>query len=422
MNMQDYKLVEMMSMKDDQLVDMSHAPREGTRYRFSGHERILHRTPAHKGLPELMEWFGYRRAYIVCSRTLNTKTDVIRRLEAALGERCVGVTDAVGEHSPLPNVLAAAREAHALDADVIVSVGGGSVMDMCKAMQLCITEQVFDRSGLLQLQMKLSADGTEVIAATRTPPRIRHIAIPTTLATSEWTPVSTPIDEETHLKARFLVSDGAPHGIVYDPELLARTPLSLLLSTGIRGLDHAINTVCSTQPHPLASLLAEKAIQLFVENLPRLKDSTDVEAFSNCQLATWYTGMGQLSVPHGFSHWMVHIVGPYAHIPHSDAACVLMLAQARWSERHAAAQHGNVLRLLGRSGSFADVLDGLLADLGLPRSMQDLGLSPEQVESFIQPALDHPQVTRNNLRPITTAEDLRAVLHLADRTYSATLN
>ena len=397
------------------------AYREGTRYRFSGHERILHRTPAHEGLPDMMEWFGYRRAYIVCSRTLNTRTDVIRGLEAALGERCVGITDKVGEHSPLSNVLAAAVEAQARDADVIVSVGGGSVMDMCKTMQHCISEQVFDREGLLKLQMKLSADGTEVIAATRTPPRIRQIAIPTTLATSEWTPVSTPVDDQTHLKARFLTVDGAPQGIIYDPQLLARTPLSLLLSTGIRGLDHSINTACSTQPHPLASLLAEKAIQLFIENLPRLTDSTNLEAFSNCQLATWYTGMGQLSVPHGFSHWMVHIVGPLANVPHSEAACVLMLAQARWSEHHAAVQHGNVLRLLGRSGSFAEVLDTLLADLGLPRSLQDLGLSAEQVEACIQPALDHPQVTRNNLRSITSADDLRAVLRLADRTYSATL-
>ncbi|OZA09696.1 MAG: hypothetical protein B7Y02_11625, partial [Rhodobacterales bacterium 17-64-5] len=68
--------------------------------------------------------------------------------------------------------------------------------------------------------------------------------------------VSTPVDEQTHLKARFLTTDGAPCGIIYDPELLARTPLSLLLATGIRGLDHAINTACSTQPHPFASLMA----------------------------------------------------------------------------------------------------------------------------------------------------------------------
>ncbi|MFN9944941.1 MAG: iron-containing alcohol dehydrogenase, partial [bacterium] len=121
------------------------------------------------------------------------------------------------------------------------------------------------------------------------------------------------------------------------------------------------------------------------------------------------------------SHWMVHIVGSLASVPHSEAACVLMLAQARWSEHHASVQHEKVLRLLGRSGSFSSVLDGLLADLGLPRGLQDLGLSAEQVESFIQPALEHPQVTRNNLRPITTAADLRAVLRLADRTSSFTV-
>jgi maleylacetate reductase len=388
---------------------------EGVRYSFSGHERILHLTLSCKGLPELLDWFGYRRAFIVCSRTLNTRTDVVRRLVVALAGRCVGVTHDVGEHSPLSNVLAGARSVQALNADVIVSIGGGSVMDMCKVMQLCISEQVFDRASVLKLQMTMSVDGKEMLSGSSAPPRIRQIAIPTTFATAEWTPVGTPIDDQTHLKARFLVPHGAPRGIVYDPELLARTPLSLLLATGIRGLDHAINTACSSQPHAFASLLAEKAIQLYVENLPRLRNVADLEAFSNCQLATWYTGMGQMSVPHGFSHWMVHIVGPLASVPHSEAACVLMLAQARWSEDHACVQHGNVMRLLGRHGSFSELLDRLLSELGMPRSLQDLGLSASQVESFIQPALDHPQVARNNLRPITTAADLRAILRLANR-------
>jgi maleylacetate reductase len=385
----------------------------GLRYRFTGHERVLHNVVASQALPELMDWFGYRRAFVVCSRTLNIRSDVIANLVAALGDRCVGLTDKVGEHSPLSNVLAAARRAADLDADVIVSVGGGSVMDMCKTMQLCISEQAFERERLLQLQMHMSADGTEMLSGTTAAPRIRHIAIPTTIATSEWTPVSTPVDDQTHLKARFVVPEGAPRGIVYDPALLARTPLSLLLSTGVRGLDHAINTACSLHPHPFASLLAEKAIQLYVENLPRLRDSSDTEAFTNCQLATWYTGMGQMSVPHGFSHWMVHIVGPLGGVAHSDAACVLMLAQARWLERHAKEQHARMLQLLNRRESFADVLEGLLVQLDMPRTLADLGLKDEQIESFIQPALDHPQVTHNNLRPIRTAADIRAVLALA---------
>lgn len=397
---------------DEELSEAKSAQREGTRYRFSGHDRILHRTSIHTGVPELLDWFGYQRAFIVCSRTLNERTDTIRQLVASLGKRCVGVTDAVGEHSPLSNVLSGARQVDACEADVIVSVGGGSVMDMCKVIQLCVTERTFDRDALLKLQMRMSADGTEMIATSSQPPRIRQIAVPTTLSTSEWTPAGTPIDDQTHLKARFLVTDGAPRGIVYDPDLLARTPLSLLLATGIRGLDHAINTACSTQPHPFTSLMAEKAIQLYVENLPRLRYRTDSEAFSNCQLATWYTGMGQMSVPHGFSHWMVHIVGPLASVPHSEAACVLMLAQARWLEGHAVPQHDNVRRLLGRTGPFSEVLFNLLTELNMPRSLQDLGLNFDQVESFIQPALEHPQVTRNNLRPISTAADVREVLSL----------
>ncbi|HSV78478.1 MAG TPA: iron-containing alcohol dehydrogenase [Ramlibacter sp.] len=385
------------------------------RYRFTGHERVLHNVRAPEALPGLLEMFGHRRVFLVCSRTLNSRTDVIRRIEACLGERLVGLTDEVGEHAPLSNVLKAAAQARDLRADVLLSVGGGSVMDMCKAMQLCISEDVYEREALLKLQFLLSEDGTEMLGTARAPAKIRQFAIPTTLATSEWTPVSTPVDPQSQKKARFVVPSGSPQAILYDPEILSLTPLQLLLSTGIRGLDHAINTACSSSPHPFASLLAEKAIQLYLENLPLLKDPANRDARSQCQLATWYTGMGQMSVPHGFSHWMVHIVGPQGGVAHSDAACVLMLAQARWLEGWAEEQHGRLARTLGRSGPFHELLRGLLLELGLPTTFEDLGLSRAQVEAMVQPALQHPMVTLNNIRPIRTADELRSILALAFR-------
>jgi maleylacetate reductase len=286
-------------------------------------------------------------------------------------------------------------------------------MDMCKAMQLCISENVYEREALLKLQFVLSEDGTEMLTTSHAPALIRQIAIPTTLATSEWTPVSTPIDDETHLKARFVVPSGSPQAVIYDPEILEKTPLQLLLSTGIRGLDHAINTACSSSPHPFASLLAERAIQLYMENLPRLKESPDREAFTNCQLATWYTGMGQMSVPHGFSHWMVHIVGPQASVAHSDAACVLMLAQAKWLDGWAVEQHDRVCQSLGQSGPFYEILGRFLEQLGMPTTLEDLGLNRQQVDEMIEPALQHPMVTLNNIRPIKTGADLRSVMALA---------
>jgi len=165
--------------------------------------------------------------------------------------------------------------------------------------------------------------------------------------------------------------------------------------------------------HPFASLLAEKAIQLYMENLPRLRNTFDRQAFTNCQLATWYTGMGQMSVPHGFSHWMVHIVGPHGNVAHSDAACVLMLAQAKWLAGWAEEQHGRVRRLLGRTEPFHTILSSFLSELGMPTSLEDLGLSRDQVDRMILPAMEHPMVTLNNLRPIRTADELRSVMELA---------
>ncbi|MGO4327203.1 iron-containing alcohol dehydrogenase [Cupriavidus sp. 2TAF22] len=385
------------------------------RYRFTGHERVFHNVSAAEALPDVLSLFGYRRVFVVCSRSINTKTEFIGQIRACLGERLVGLTDDVGEHSPLSNVLRAARQARDARADVIVSVGGGSVMDMCKAMQLCLSENVYDRARLLELQFVLSDDGTEMLTTSQAPAAIRQIAIPTTLATSEWTPVSTPIDDETRLKARFVVPDGSPQAIIYDPALLLQTPVRLLMSTGIRGLDHAINTACSSSTHPFASVLAEKAITLYMENLPLLARGV-LDAFTQCQLATWYTGMGQMSVPHGFSHWMVHIVGPRGGVPHSDAACVLMLAQARWLEGWAVPQHDRIRAALGQPDRpFHAILGNLLERLGMPTTLDDLGLTRQQVDDMIAPALAHPMVTRNNIRPIRTAADLRAILSLAWR-------
>ena len=69
--------------------------------------------------------------------------------------------------------------------------------------------------------------------------------------------------------------------------------------------------------------------------------------------------------------------------------------------------------LLGRTEPFHAILGSFLAELGMPTSMEDLGLSREQVDRMIQPALEHPMVTLNNLRPIRTADELRAVMDLA---------
>jgi maleylacetate reductase len=369
-------------------------------------------------LPGILARYGWRRATIVCSHTLRRSSSVIEDLEAALGDRVVLVFDEVGEHAPIGNILRAADALRATQADAIVAVGGGSVLDFCKFVQVCISENVRTRAQLHRLEWRMSEDGSEIIAASQAPPRIRQIAVPTTLATAEWTAGGTPVDEQTRQKARIAGLCAAPVAIVYDPDLLAHTPYPLLAATGVRGLDHAINTLLAARPHPLTSLLAEQAIALYFANLPRVQRSrADRAALSGCQFATWLTGLGQTTMAtyHGFSHWMVHVLAPLAGVGHSEAACVLMLAQARWFEPVARLRYAALMRAMGRpaDASFPDLLHGLLRELGLPARLTEIGVDAAMVEASIPIALAHPLVTRWNLRPIRTAEEIRQVLALA---------
>jgi maleylacetate reductase len=382
-----------------------------------GVERVLHDVSASEVLPDLLDHYRYRRAAIVCSRTLRRESDVVQRIEKALGQRVVTVIDDVGEHAPIGNVLRGADALREAAADVMISVGGGSVLDFCKFAQLALSENVRSREELLRFEWRVSDDGGQLLPTATSAPAIRQIAVPSTLATAEWTPGGTPIDEVTRQKARLMAVRAAPIAIVYDPQILRHTPTALLASTAIRGLDHAINTACAAQPHPLTSLLAERAISLYFDGLPRLgAEGSDLRVLSQLQFATWITGMGQVSMSnyHGFSHWMVHVLAPLAGVGHSDAACVLMLAQARWFEPVARDRYAALVRGLGHEGaSFPDLLEALLVRLNLPTRLADIGVDNAIVEASIPLALAHPLLRRWNLREIHDADELRQLMALA---------
>ena len=383
-----------------------------------GVERVYHNASAADILPTILDLYDYHKVFIICSKTLNTKTDIVQRIRDRLGDRVIGVTDEVGEHSPVVNVIKGAVQIRDSGADVMLTIGGGSVLDFAKFVQLALAEKAFTKEELLTKgKSGQNADRTEYLGVSKAQPVIRQIAIPTSLATADWTPAGTPVDEETKLKVGLMTVRGAPQVIIYDPEILGRTPLRLLLSTGVRGLDHSINSLCVPSPHPFANILASHAVKLFVENLPRVKrDPTDREALTNCQLANWYVGVVVMAMAnqHGFSHALAHVVAPWADIAHSDVACVLMLTQAKWLEGLETSPHTQITELLGRPGvKFSEMLTDLLVELEMPTTLAELGVTLEQTEEMIPHALAWNGVTTSNIRPVRTAEDLRAVFKIA---------
>ncbi|MEV0341869.1 iron-containing alcohol dehydrogenase [Nocardia sp. NPDC050713] len=370
----------------------------------NGCDEVLFRATAARDVPRLVEKFGYQRPFVFTSRTLNRTTDVVDEIVEGLGGSVVNVSDRVGEHAPITNVLAAIDEVRDAGADVLICIGGGSVMDFGKFVQLGVTQGVRTREGFRALRV----DQSPVLDDN---PQLRQITIPTTFSLSEWTPAGTPVDDETDKKITLRIPRGVGRAIVFDPAIVRHTPKGLALKTAIRGLDHSINNVMTTAPNDIVTVLALQAVQQFHKGIRALaRDDLDT-AMPTLQKASWLGGVCQMSVPHGFSHFMVHVIAPWAHIGHSETACVMMLAQARWWRGHSDPRLGQVAAAMGRPDDPIDeILFDLLRECEMPTTLADLGLDAAQVEDVIPHTLAHPYVTLHNVVPITTADDIRRAL------------
>ena len=109
---------------------------------FGAMDEVVFGRPASEAIVEQMNRLGATRAFLMVSGTLNRETDVIENIRRALGPRCVGTFDAMPPHTPRTAVIAATEQARAADADLIVTVGGGSITDGAKAVQLCLANDI----------------------------------------------------------------------------------------------------------------------------------------------------------------------------------------------------------------------------------------------------------------------------------------
>jgi len=146
-----------------------------------------------------------------------------------------GVYSSLPQHSPLPVVFDAARDAYDRKADLLVSIGGGSNIDAAKLIQHALSLGCFEMAGVLRSRTKGAS-----VAATVEPRNVQHVSVPTTLSGAEFTYFAGGRNFETGLKEAFTVPALLPRSIIFDQALTVRTPDDLWLSSGIRALDHAI--------------------------------------------------------------------------------------------------------------------------------------------------------------------------------------
>src|SRR5437763_16328950 len=151
---------------------------------FGQMDEVIYGTPADVALADLVQRTGAKRVFLMVSGTLNRETDEIEKVRRALGNHCVGTFDKMPPHTPRSAVIAAAEQARDARADLIVTLGGGSITDGAKAVQLCLGNDIRDADALDRI--RTGKDGTPRM----NPPSVRQISIPTTLSAGEFSHIS----------------------------------------------------------------------------------------------------------------------------------------------------------------------------------------------------------------------------------------
>jgi maleylacetate reductase len=383
-------------------------------YRFPPMESVIYGRPFAQTLKEQVEHSGATSVFLLASGTLNRDTDMVGQVQGALGNRLAGVFARIGAHTPRSDVVAAANAARAAAADMLVTLGGGSVTDAAKMVAFCLGNDINDPADLDNYRAVVGADG-KIARPQAKPPAVRTVAVPTTLSAGEYTASAGCTDTMRHVKESFGHPLMMPKSVVLDPRATLHTPEWLFLSTGIRAVDHAVEDICSPECQPISEGASYHALKLLGRGLSGAKaNPLDLDARLEAQLGAWMSMVGsQTGVPKGASHGIGHVLGGTAHVPHGYTSCVMLPHVLRFNAPVNADRQALVSEALGRPGMPAgDVVAGLIAGLGLPTRLRDVGVKPEQLDRIAELSM-HDRWIHTNPRKIDGPPVIRELLDAA---------
>lgn len=383
-------------------------------YSYPNTQRVIFGTTFEQAISKELETIGAQRVYVLSSGSLYRETEVVNQLKTVLGSRCVGLFHEMPAHTPRIPVVKAAREAQHAQADLILTLGGGSMTDAGKMVTLCMSNGIESAQDLDRLATKVHADG-RIERPEFQPPTVPCSVISTTLSAGEFSALAGCTDTVRGMKENFLHPKASPRSVILDPALTLHTPEWLWLSTGIRAVDHAVEDLCSINTQPISEATSFQALRLLGRGLRAVKkDPADLEARLDCQLGAWMSIIGSSAgVQKGASHGIGHILGGTAGVPHGYTSCVMLPHVLRFNQSFNGAQQKLVSEALGEPHKPAcDVVSDLVAQLGLPSTLREVGVKADMLDLIAQNSM-HDRLIHSNPRKIHGPEDVRRILEAA---------
>jgi maleylacetate reductase len=241
------------------------------------------------------------------------------------------------------------------------------------------------------------------------------IAVSTTLSASEFTSsagvTDTTIPAKQSISHRLLV----PRSVVLDPAATVATPQWLLFSTGIRSVDHAVESYCAEQASPVTEATSLLGLKLLSTALPAIKaNPTDLDARMQAQFGMWQAiAANAAGVPNGASHGIGYVLGATYNVPHGHTSCVMLPAVLKWNAVvNADRQRGLAAAMGAPDREASDLVKALVSALDQPTSLREVGIKRADLAQIAQRSVGHGPV-KTNPRPVRSAADVMEILELA---------
>jgi len=360
-------------------------------------EDVYYGPGAIAGLGKKMAEIDASKALLITGKTLATKTDLVERVCNAAAGRIADVYFGTQQHVHRSSVLGAIEKAREIGADAIVSFGGGTPNDTGKAVVLGLAENVQHEDDFDKHRVKFEyPDKVEIPAVSGE--ALPMIAVSTTLSGGEFTHFAGITDSHRQVKDLYIDKKLSAKAVYLDPTLTLETPDWLWLSTGMRSVDHCIEALCST-------------------TAPQ-----DLVARTQAHIAAWMSVCGLANVNLGLSHGIGHQLGARNDVPHGITSCVMMYPTMTFNKDHVGSRQAWIAEIFGHNISQLsqeeasqlgrDAVRNLVADLGLPSCLKEVGVEPEDFPAIASDALED-LVVASNPRPVESVEDVINLLHTA---------
>ncbi|MDO5058114.1 MAG: maleylacetate reductase [Lautropia sp.] len=310
---------------------------------------------------EEVEHLGAKAALVLCTPQQRDSAEAVMK---ALGDRAAGIFDGAVMHVPIETAEAARQAAADLGADCCVAIGGGSTIGLGKAIAMTSPLPI--------------------------------IAIPTTFAGSEMTPIYGIT--EGGLKRTGRDPQVLPRSVIYDPALTATLPPRIAATSGINAIAHSVEALYAQDANPIISLMAEESIRALARSLPRLVDSEGRDAGANAEAlyGAWLAGACLGAVGMAIHHKLCHTLGGTFNLPHAEMHTIVLPHAVAYNREAAPEAMARISQALG-GGDPAVGLYELARRLNVPLALKDIGMPEDGLERAATLATENPYY---NPRPI----------------------